>query len=161
MWIWIIIETKVLTLHILYMDHSLKLGSNIWVWRRKKRRQWRLAVSLSGRLSRWGHVTAWTPGFLTGRVLCQKSGPGAWLKGPCSGHLTGSQIRGTQLAPHAWLAHDPAGRDPCVGHVQSCDPLTIWREGDSHLLHVRQHQPPPGTLNQSCKLCLDCYYDYY
>lgn len=48
------------------------------------------------------------------------------------GHLTGRQIRGAQLAPHAWLAHDPAGRDPCLGHVQSCDPLTDWWVGDSH-----------------------------
>lgn len=50
-----------------------------------------------------------------------------------SGHLTGSQIRGAQLAPHAWLAHDPAGQDPCLGHVQSCDPLTNWWESDSHV----------------------------
>lgn len=55
-----------------------------------------------------------------------------------SGHLTGSQIRGAQLAPHAWLAHDPEGQDPCLGHVQSCDPLTNWWEGDSHVLMKQQ-----------------------
>lgn len=32
-----------------------------------------------------------------------------WAEGLGSGHLTGSQIRGAQLAPHAWLAPDPGG----------------------------------------------------
>lgn len=74
-------------------------------------------------------------------------------QGLSSGHLTGRQIRGAQLAPHAWLAHDPGGQDPCLGHVQSCDPLTKWWEGDSHALTCEAASTsPPDSSSTPCNV---------
>lgn len=74
---------------------------------------------------------------------------GGSTQGLSSGHLTGSQIRGAQLAPHAWMAHDPGGRDPCLGHVRSCDPLTNWWEGDSHVLVHKAASTSPSNSSSS------------
>lgn len=86
---------------------------------------------------------------------CLVSGERArgWTQGLSSGHLTGSQIRGAQLAPHAWLAHDPEGWDPCLGHVQSCDPLTNWWECDSHGL-MKQPQLQLQTTVPRCAMLI-------
>lgn len=71
----------------------------------------------------------------------------SWTQGLSSGHLTRSQIGGAQLAPHAWLAHDPEGRDPCLGHVQSCDPLTNWWKYDSHVYEVASTSPSNNSFS--------------
>lgn len=70
-------------------------------------------------------------------------------QGLSSGNLTGSQIIGAQLAPHAWLAHDPAGQDLCLGHVQSCDPLTNWLEDDSHALTYDAASASPSVSSST------------
>lgn len=84
-------------------------------------------------LSCWRHVivTVWTPRSLAGRALCRCSQPGAKLRGSAQASSLGdkSEELSWHLMPD-W-SHDPAGRDPCLGHVQSCDPLTKWWLGDS------------------------------
>lgn len=48
-----------------------------------------------------------------------------------------------------WMAHDPAGWDPCLGHVQSCDPLTNWWEGDSHILTYKAASTSPSNSSST------------
>lgn len=111
---------------------------------KRRGRRWRLLV-LSVQVY-YSSVLLKTCDYVNPRVpyrLCLVSEERARgsTQGLSSGHLTSRQIRGTQLAPHAWLAHDPAGWDLCVWvmyspvtHLPSDGRVTIIR------WHMKEHQ---------------------
>lgn len=127
--------------HMPYIIYSSYVGAQSTNRDGEGERNWRVVVSFQAFC---GSVLPKTcdcvnPGVPYRLRLVSVERARGWTQGLGSGHLTGSQIRGARLAPHAWLAHDPEGRDPCLGHVQSYDPLTNWWERDSCVL-LKQHQ---------------------